>query len=342
MFGEEVMHSSIKDKTKILVTGGNGFLGSRTVHELVNRGYQLRCLLRRHSNTARIRNLRYEPILGDIEDLQSLVVATRDCDAIIHLAGVSSWSQIKAAQETNQLANIIVEGTRNVLEAARINRIARTVYVSSCVAINGSKHQHVFDETAEYSLSGTKLEYSIAKHNAEEVVRSYVGKYVLDAVIVNPCEVYGPNDEDLITANNLISILTQTPTLVCSGGTSVAHVDDVARGICLALEKGQSGERYILGGENLTIGDLVKVVRKFGKKNGPVVAVPNSVLLSVSRWITRLGLKSPIPRDVLEYAVLYWFVDSSKAKRELGYRSRPASEIFAEVVQWLSDTKRVA
>lgn len=327
---------------KILVTGGNGFLGSRTVHELSRRGYQLRCLLRSESKTNRISSLPYERIVGDIQNLQSLVDATRDCAAIIHLAGVSSWSQIKTAREAHQLETIIVEGTRNVLEAARINRVPRTVYVSSCAAINGSTEKHVYDETAEYSPPSTHLEYSDAKHKAEEVVQSYVREHALDAVIVNPSEVYGPNDQDLITAENLISILNQTPAFACSGGTSIAHVDDIARGICLAMERGRSGERYILGGENLTIEDLVKTVRKIGKKRGPVVSLPNALLLKVSKWFLKFGLSPPIPEDVLEYAVLYWFVDSSKAKKELGYRSRPASETFAEVVDWLIKTKRVA
>src|SRR5436305_1294491 len=103
---------------KVLVTGGNGFLGSRTVHELSRRGYQLRCLLRKQSNTDRIRDLSYEVHRGDIQVRQSVTDAAKDCDAIIHLAGVSSWPQIRKAQQENQLEKIIVEGTRNVLEAA--------------------------------------------------------------------------------------------------------------------------------------------------------------------------------------------------------------------------------
>jgi dihydroflavonol-4-reductase len=331
----------ITKSAKVLVTGGNGFLGSRTVHQLAIRGYQIRCLLRKQSNTNRIRSLSYEAFLGDIRNQKSLVDASRNCDAMIHLAGVSSWARIREAQQANQLGSIIVEGTRNVFEAARINRVSRIVYVSSCAAVNGSKEQRIFDETSQFLLFDTKLDYSIAKNRAEEVVQFYVKHHNMDAVIVNPCEVYGPNDQDLVTSENLISILNQTPAVVCSGGTSVAHVDDIARGICLALERGRTGERYILGGENLTIENLAKIVRKVANKKGPIISVPNSILLSVSQLFGKLGLKFPVPRDVLEYAVLYWFVDSSKAKRELDYKSRPASETFAEV-QWLIDSKQVA
>lgn len=121
-------NQTITKEIKILVTGGNGFLGSRTVHELVRRGYQLRCLLRSQSNTDRIRGLPYEVHLGDIRDQQSLIDAARGCDAIIHLACVSSWAQIRTAQQSHQLNEIIVEGTRNVLEAARIAGVSRTVY----------------------------------------------------------------------------------------------------------------------------------------------------------------------------------------------------------------------
>lgn len=334
--------SDSKEPHKILITGGNGFLGSRTAFELARRGYQLRCLLRTTSNTDRIQNLSYETHFGDIRDKESLIRAAQGCDAIVHLAGVSSWSQIRKAQQANELEDIIVQGTRNVLEAARINGTARVVYVSSCAAINASKEQEIFDESAAFTLSNTNLEYSIAKHKAEEVVSGYVTRHHLNAVIVNPAEVYGSNDRDLITSANLIAVLTQTPTLVCSGGTSVAHVDDIASGICSALEKGRAGERYILGGENLTIEKLVRLVRKTAKRRGPVISIPNAILMRVSNWLEKLKLKSPIPKDVLEYAILYWFVDSSKAQRELDYRPRPASETFAEVVQWLKDSKQVA
>jgi dihydroflavonol-4-reductase len=161
-------------------------------------------------------------------------------------------------------------------------------------------------------------------------------------VIVNPAEVYGPEDVGLVTAGNIVELYQGPVALVPQGGTSVAHVDDVAHGIVLALEKGRSGERYILGGDNLTVRQLAKLVLRLGGKRRWVLLVPNFLL----RWIVKLTkllrLPPPAPLDVLDYAMLYWFVDCAKAKLELGYRPRPAPEVLAPTVKWLLDTGRIA
>jgi dihydroflavonol-4-reductase len=328
---------------KVFVTGGNGFLGSRTVSELVRKGYAVRCLLRKESNTNRIKHLAFEQYIGDISDRQSLIDGMKGCDAVVHLACISSWTDIR--QLESQLETIAVEGTRNVLEAVQSNSEAdkkiRTVYVSSSAAIDASKQPRVFDELAPYTLSETSLKYSIAKHRAEQVVNQYVTDGGMDIVTVNPCEAYGPNDDGMVTAGNLIEILKESISMVCSGGTSVAHVEDIARGIVLALEKGRTGERYILGGDNLTIAEMSKIVRKLAGKSEFVLTIPNNIIVVVCSILSKLGLKTPVPMDVLDYAILYWFVDSSKAKRELGYEWRPARQTFQDVVQWLLESKRV-
>jgi dihydroflavonol-4-reductase len=324
---------------KVFVTGGNGFLGSRTVSELIKKGHTVRCLLRKESNIDRIKHLTFERHIGDICDPQSLVEGMKSCDAIIHLACISSWTDIR--QLENQLETIAVGGTRNVLEAVKANKKIRVVYVSSSAAIDASKQPQLFDEKSDYTLSETSLKYSIAKHKAEQVVKQYVREYDLDVVTVNPCEAYGPNDEGMVTAGNLVEILKESLSIVCSGGTSVAHVEDIARGIVLALEKGRKGERYILGGDNLTIADMSRMVRKLAGKCDFVLTIPNTIIVGACFILAKLGLKTPIPIDVLDYAVLYWFVDSSKAKQELGYEWRPAHQTFKDVVQWLLDTKRI-
>jgi dihydroflavonol-4-reductase len=329
---------------KVFVTGGNGFLGSRTVSELIRRGHSVRLLLRKESRTERISHLSYETHLGDILEPKSIQEGLKGCDAVIHLACISSWGDLR--KKSPQIFEIAVEGTRNVLEAAaqslgRSLERGRVVYVSSIAAIGASSKPQVFDENATYNLNQAQLNYSLAKHQAERVVDQFVRGRGLDAVIVNPCEAYGPDDDDLVTAGNLIEVLKGPISLVCQGGTSIAHVEDLARGIVLALEKGRKGERYILGGDNLSLAEIAQIVRELAGKNDFVLTVPNRVLVSLCRGLKRLGLKTPVPLDVLDYAVLYWYMDSSKAQRELGHRWRPAKETFQDVVQWLIDTRLV-
>ncbi len=325
---------------RVFVTGGNGFLGSSTVKELRRKGYKVRCLLRKESAIERIQRCKFETHIGDIRDLESLREGMQGCDAVIHLACISSWQQIRENEE--QLDSIVVGGTENVLRAAKANGNLRTVHVSSSAAINASKKPFIFDETSPYTLQSSTLKYSLAKHKAEEIVTNYVINLGSDALMVNPCEVYGPNDTGMVTAGNILEILKNGAPIACAGGTAIAHVDDVARGIVLALEKGRTGERYILGGENLTITELTQLVRRFAGKSDHVITLPNSVLLPFSYLMRILRLPPPIPADVLSYATLYWFMDSTKAKRELGYSWRSANQTIQIVFQWLLKTKRFA
>lgn len=314
----------------IFVTGGNGFIGSRVVHELHARGYAARCLLRQASETIRIDDIPFERVYGDVRDADSLRRGMEGAGGCIHLAGISSWAQMN----TPALEEIICGGTRNVLEAALSAGGVRTVYVSSAVAINASDEPKVFDETSPFELLDTPMRYAIAKHRAEQVVREYVERG-LDAVIVNPVEVYGPQDTALITACNIRDILKNYPSVACTGGTAIAHVDDVADGIIRALERGRAGERYILGGDNLSVEGIVRLTLEIAGQKKPVLRVPNKLLKGLTAMLERLRLPSPVLPGVLEYATRFFFVDSGKAMRELGYAPRPARQVLTPVVEWL-------
>ncbi len=310
---------------RIFVTGGNGFIGSRVVAELISRGYRVRCLLRKQSDFSRISHLPYEPHTGDILDVETLISGIKDCDGVIHLAGISSWEEIRKARA--HLHTVIVQGTKNVLDASIRNGRPRLVFVSSSATINASETPKLFNEKTRFSPKRPHLHYSQAKRDAERLIRRYRIDGMADAIIVNPCEVYGPKDIDGITASNLMGFLQYLPAVVCRGGTSVAHVEDVARGIVIALEKGRLGERYILGGENLTLEQIARTVRKVAGLSDRVVRVPSSLLKAALR-------------DVIEYASLYWFMDSSKAIQELGYQFRSSSEVFAEVIPELMQKQK--
>lgn len=315
---------------KIFVTGGNGFIGSRVVEALVSRGYHVRCLLRERSHVDRIRHLPYEAHLGNILDRDSLTHGMRDCDGVIHLAGISAWKDIR--EQTERLHEVIVEGTRNVLEVSRQVGNPRVVYVSSSITINASETPEVFTERSPFWPKRPGLRYATAKQDAEALAMREVEIHGSDVVVVNPCEVYGPKDHKGVTASNLVSFLGSFPAVVCAGGTSVAHVEDVADGIVSAFEKGVTGERYILGGENLTLEEIARIVRKTARLSDRVFVLPLSAIQMACKGARIAGIEPPIPSDVLEYAALYWFMDSAKAKRDLGYRTRPTTAVFAEVV----------
>jgi dihydroflavonol-4-reductase len=315
---------------RVFVTGGNGFIGSRVVRRLVSEGHEVRCLLRPQSRTHRIDDLEVERIVGDLADVEALRRGMAGSDGCVHLAGVSSWDEIASPE----VEEVIVEGTRRLLAAARGQPGLRFVYVSSVVAVNASEAPRVFDETATFGLNGSGLRYALAKHAAEELVLE-AARDGLHAVIVNPGETYGPDDDEWITAGPIRDVLRSWPALAVRGGASVVHVDDVAAGIVAALERGRAGERYILGGDNLAIAEIARAALAAAGARKPVVVVPAAVLRAVVRLCGLLRLQPPVPPDLVGYACRYWFVDSTKAKRELGYSPRPAPETLASVVGWI-------
>ena len=322
---------------RIFVTGGNGFIGSRVVRRLRDGGHEVRCLLRTTSDTRRIDDLEFERHIGDVRDIACMTEGMRGMDGCIHLASVSSWDQIRS----DALESTILDGTRNILEAASAAGNVRTVYVSSATAVNASNSPKTFSEDSAFELDGTPLRYAIAKNKAEAMVREYAERG-LPVVVVNPVETYGPDDTGFITAGNIRDILKDWPSLACTGGTAVAHVDDVADGIVKAFERGRPGERYILGGDNLSVEQLVRLTQEVAGQKKPVVKLPNGLMKWSVQTMAKLGLPTPVIPEVLDYATLYWFMDCTKAKQELGYSPRAARETITPVVEWLREAGHVA
>ena len=322
---------------KVLVTGGNGFIGSVVVRTLVAEGHDVRCLLRPTSQTDRLGDTPYERALGDVRDAASVEAAIDGCDAVIHMASLSAWDQI----DSPLMDEVVVGGTRHVLAAAQARPGTRVVFVSSILAVNGSTKPQEFDEQAQWTVSDQRLSYSRCKREAEGMCRRAVDDGV-EVVIVNPGEVYGPNDTALITACNLIDFAKSTPVLVCNGGTSIVYVDDVALAIVRALERGRSGERYILGGDNLTVKQLAELCLQLLGKRMVIVRVPNRVIELLTRVATRFKIPLPYNPHVIPYATKYWWVSSAKAQRELGVQFRSARDTLAPTLDWLKQTGRIA
>jgi len=321
---------------KVFVTGGNGFIGSRVVRLLCERGDTVRCLVRETSNTSRIDDLSFERHLGDIRDINSLIEGMKGMDACIHLASVSSWDQIRS----DDVEDIIIDGTKKVLEACKQLGNLRTIFVSSSVAVNASNTPTLFDESSPFELEGSPLRYAVAKHKAEQCVQTYIDEG-LPIITVNPVEVYGPEDNDFITAGNIRDILKDWPALACTGGTAIAHVDDIAAGMVAAMDKGRVGERYILGGDNVTVEELVRLTLDIDGQKKPVIKLPNGPMRWTIQTMAKLGIPTPVIPDVLDYATRFFFMDCTKAKTELGYNPRPARQTLEPVVRWLRDAGHV-
>jgi dihydroflavonol-4-reductase len=240
------------DKGLVFVTGGHGFVGSWTVKALLAKGYRVRCLVRKSSKTHRIDDLDVEKVYGDILDRESVKAGIAGCKYAIHLAGISSYADM----HTERAWPTIVDGTRNVLEEALAAGVERAVYIGSGIVYASKEPRGTCDETTPFALAGTGLVYAEAKHENEKTVDELAGKG-LDVVVAIPMETYGPHDDEFLTTGYLREAINGWPAMATKGGTSFAHVEDVAGGVVLALEKGRKGERYILGGEPATIKEII-------------------------------------------------------------------------------------
>lgn len=318
----------------IFVTGGNGFIGSVVVRKLLQQGHTVRCLLRDASRTTRIEGLAYTRVPGDIRDAASVRAGMHGADRVIHLASLSNWSDIHSPL----MPDVVIGGTRNVLEAASALGKPRTVFVSSSTAVNGSATPVIHDENSHCTLPLDRFVYVKAKLEGERMSREHAAAG-LPISIVNPAEVYGPHDHDQVTSGNLIDFAKSSPVMVSHGGTSIVHVEDVADGIIAALERGRPGERYILGGDNLTIRELAELTIDILGQNVPkpkrIVGVPNKLLTMLAAIGRTLRVPLPFNPAVVPYAVLYWFVNNAKARQELGVTFRPARQVLEPTLEWL-------
>jgi dihydroflavonol-4-reductase len=321
---------------RILVTGGNGFIGSVVVRMLRARGFDVRCLVRRTSRLDRIAHLGCDLVVGDLLDFSSLQSAAKGCKVVIHLAGIAKWNLIHSPF----MFDVVAGGTLNVLRAAIGAGIERMVYVSSIAALAGTSGPALQNEDSRSPLRLEHYPYARAKHRAEEFCREYSDR--ISVTIVNPGEVYGPNDIELVTAGNLIDFAKSNPVVVCKGGTSVVYVDDVATGIIAALEKGRNRERYILAGENVTIRHLAELTNELISLKKNFITVPTSAMRATA-WLGRkFHVSLPFNPEVVPYATLYWFTDNRKARRELDVRFRNAESTLQPTLEWCVNTGRIS
>jgi len=329
--------NSVAGETEsVFVSGGNGFIGSRVVRCLHDQGYQINCLLRASSDTSRLDGISYRRFNGDVRDADSMRDAIAASQYAIHLASLSAWHQLDGPA----LEDTIIGGARNVLELARQEQTQRVVIVSSILAINGTLSPRMIHEDDGYELTDPGMRYAHAKKAVEDMVGEFTADG-LEVIIVNPVETYGPEDHDMVTACNLIDFLNNWPCLTTRGGTAITGVEEVAGAIVSALKRGNSGERYILGGDNLSIRELARLTLMIAGQKKPIVHIPLALLKVVIPMMMRLRLPPPIVPEMLPYLGYYFFTDSTKAVSELDYQPKSAVEVLTPVVKWLAETDRI-
>lgn len=316
----------------ILITGGTGFIGSNLAEELVNQGCNVKILRRANSDLRAISGLKIEQVIGDLNDVDSLKKSMENCDTVFHTAAVVAMWKGKEKDQIN--ANVL--GTRNVVTAALEAGVKKFIHTSSIAALGYKTDGTLSDETTPFNWS-TNLTYKYSKHLAEQEVFQAV-ENGLPAVIVNPAIVIGPKDYRFHGGSLIKRINGGLVPFYIAGGINVVYIDDVVHGHIQAAKAGKTGERYILGGTNLTIKEAFDRIAKVIGARSPKIKAPESFIKLAAKlfdvFSKLTGTKQLISSDLIaSMGINYWF-SSDKAIRELDYKITPFEEAVRKTYEW--------
>ena len=325
---------SVPSKDLAFVTGATGFVGSAVARTLLAAGIGVRALARRQSAKENLDGLGIELVEGDMRDPAAVRAGTNGARYVFHVAAdYRLW-----APDPDEIQRTNVEGTRVVMEAAASAGVERIVYTSSVATLKPFPDGTPADETRPLTESGAIGAYKKSKVAAERLVEAMV-KDGLPAVIANPSAPIGPRDRRPTPTGRLIveAASGRIPAFVDTG-LNIVHVDDVAEGHLLALKKGRIGERYILGGENMTLAELLARIARLVDRTPPRISLPRWPLYPIAyaaEAIARITKREPLATvDGLRMSEYLMYFTSAKAERELGYRPRPAEEAIRDAIDW--------
>jgi dihydroflavonol-4-reductase len=325
------------------VTGATGFLGSHVARVLAEQGAELRLLVRPTSDLRNVDGLDADRFVGDLRDAASIEKALSGCDVVFHVAAdYRLW-----VRDPDEMYRSNVEGTRSLLEAARKQGVRRIVYTSS-VATMGftsgftSNHGHVADEESPVGIEDMIGHYKRSKFMAEQVAVE-AARSGVDVVVVNPTTPIGERDiKPTPTGRIVVDFLKRKFPAYVETGLNLVDATECARGHVQALEKGRSGERYILGGENLTLKQILDRLAAITSLPSPTVKLPYIFALAagvVDEMVTGrvLGREPRATIDAVRMGRKMMFVSSAKAERELGWRTVPVDGALRRSVDWFRD-----
>jgi dihydroflavonol-4-reductase len=316
-----------------LVTGATGFIGWHVARKLLARGDTVRALVRPGS---KVRELEIEEVTGDLRDRESLERAVAGCGLVFHVAAdYRLW-----AKDPDELYRSNVEGTRNLLTAARDGGVERVVYTSTVGCI-GIPEDRPGSEDLEVHLEEMTGAYKRSKFQAEEVALEFAGAG-FPLVIVNPTAPIGDHDfKPTPTGKIVVDYLKGDMPAFVDTGLNLVDVADTAEGHLLACEHGRSGERYILGCENLTLEQILARLAELSGGKAPRWRIPYGVAyaagLASTGWANLTGHEPRAPLDAVKMARKKMFVSVDKAKRELGFNPAPVEGALKRAVDWFRD-----
>jgi dihydroflavonol-4-reductase len=320
---------------RVLVTGASGFVGSAVARIAKERGFDVRVVIRKTSSRQNLDGLDAEVVFGDMRDETSMRAAMKGVRYLFHVAAdYRIW-----ARDPSEIERANLEGTEATMRAALAEGIERIVYTSSVATLKVSPAGDSVDETRPAQADQTIGAYKRSKVLAERAVERMVANDGLPAVIVNPSTPIGPRDvKPTPTGRIIVEAATGKIPAFVDTGLNLVHVDDVANGHLLALERGVIGERYILGGENLSLQQMLADIAGLAGRKPPTIKLPRGPLYPLAfgaELYAKFSGKEPfVTVDGLKMSKNKMYFTSAKATRELGYRARPYGEGLSDALDW--------
>jgi dihydroflavonol-4-reductase len=320
---------------RVFVTGGTGFIGGHVVRKLRQRGDDVRALARNAEKGQALADLGCELVAGTLSDKDAIQAGIEGCDAAIHGAAIYEVGIPESQHRAMYVANVV--GTENVLRGALEAKLGKVVYISTVGAFGNTRGQ-VVDESYEHPGTGFTSYYEQTKYEAHRLARRLIAEEGLPCVIVQPGGVYGPRDHSAIGRQMNQFLAGRMPLLAFPElGFNMVHVEDVADGVLLALDKGQAGEAYVLGGQITTMRELMQTLARVAGKKPPRRALPTPLMKAMTPFGPIVGKvmdQGPNLRELISSAdgVTFW-AKHDKAMAELGYSPRGLERGLRDTLQ---------
>lgn len=315
-----------------LVTGATGFIGSHVVTQLLERGEPVRVLVR---NPAKLGDVGLgsdtpglEVAVGDLLEPHTLPAALEGVTHVHHIAGVISTDR----RDAQKMFDLNLATTRNLFDAVERAEVEKVVYLASIFALSGGEPTPASEESP-WLQNGLRVPYVQAKREAELHVRGLAERGA-PIVFVYPCFCYGPGDVYNSSSELLVGFLEGKIPAYVNGGHNAMDVRDAAHGLLLGMERGKPGERYIVGGENVSFEQLFALLARITGRRAPRIKLPPALARVAGRIAERVMKNPPLTEQIALMTERHWYYDDGKARRNLGYESRPLEQTMRDAVAW--------
>ncbi len=318
---------------KALVTGAAGFIGSNVVRVLLDEGVEVRAMVLPGEDQRNISGLDVEVVEGNVLDPPGLARAIKSCDTLFHLAGIYSiWRK-----DRGDYYRVNLQGSRNMLWEAKRADVEKIVYTSSIAGLGVKPGMELTDEETEFNQWGQN-DYILTKHLSQQEALTFA-REGMPIVVVNPCFPYGEGDvAPTPTGKIILDVANGMQFMYFEGGLNIVDVMDVARGHVLAAKHGEIGEKYILGNENVTIGELFELVAKVAELKVRFIKMPLFAAKAFGYSMEKLADLTGIPpittSNEVSFSAQYLFYDTSKAREKLGLEPSPVEDSLRRAIEW--------